>query len=93
MNKITLHHGSVSCVSASDVNRDADSGNGYYSYSYYLLPYSGEMTQDALNNVSSALHKKHYRAPFASLHGVWEFGKGSPTGGVLLVGVTYHHGD
>ena len=93
MNKVTLHHGSVSYVSAADVNREADSGNGYYSYNYYLLPYSGKMTQEALCNVSSALHKRHYSAPFSSLHGVWEFGKGSELGGILLVGVTYHHGD
>jgi len=93
MNKVTLHYGSVSHVSASDVGQENDSGNGYYSYSYYLLPYSGEMTNDALAAVSSKLHKRHYSPPFTSLHCARIFGAPSKTGGVLLVGQTYHHGD
>jgi len=93
MNKITLHHGSVSHVSAAAVGLPADSGNGYYSYSYYLLPYSGDMTPEALGAVQSNLHKKHYSPPFTSLEGVRIFGTATPTGGILLVGQTYHHGD
>jgi hypothetical protein len=93
MNKITLHHGSTTYVSAATVGKPVDSGNGYYSYSYYLLPYSGEMTQDALCAVHSKLHKKHYAPPFSSLNGVEIFGTPSKTGGLLLVGTTYHHGD
>ena len=53
----------------------------------------GEMTQDALCAVHSKLHKKHYAPPFSSLNGVEIFGTPSKTGGLLLVGTTYHHGD
>jgi hypothetical protein len=93
MNKVTLHHGSVSHVNAAAVGKPVDSGNGYYSYSYYLLPYSGEMTSEALGAVQSKLHKKHYSPPFTSLNGVEVFGAGSKSGGILLVSQTYHHGD
>jgi hypothetical protein len=92
-NKVTLHYGSVSHVSAKDVGQEADSGNGYYSYSYYLLPYSGEMTSDALSAVQTNLHKRHYSPPFTSLRCVRQLGAPSKTGGVLLVGQTKHHGD
>jgi len=92
-NKVTLHHGSTSYVPAASVGKPVDSGNGYYSYSYYLLPYSGKMTEDALCAVQSKLNKTHYHAPFSSLNCVEIFGSPMETGGILLVGTTYHHGD
>jgi hypothetical protein len=97
MPKITLHHGSATDIPAADCGQDADSGNGYYSYNWYLLPYTGSLTDEALRAVQTALRTRHYRPPFASLHSVERHGipRGGRNGdgGVLLVGLTYHHGD
>lgn len=91
-NNIRLHFGSVTGVSANAVGERADSGNGYYSYSYYLLPYTGKMCPKALAAVNSHLFKKHYSPPFVSFGSARVHGE-DETGGVLLVSTTYHHGD
>lgn len=95
MPKVTLHHGSATDIPAADCGQDADSGNGYYSYNWYLLPYTGNLTDEAFRAVHSALRTRHHRPPFASLHSVRTHGtpRDDGNGGVLLVGLTYHHGD
>lgn len=93
MNFIRLHRGRAIAVLAEAVNKPADSGNGYYSYDYYLLPYTGTMTPEAMAAVNRHLHKKHYSYPFTSLNCVEVFGSPNENGGMLLVGTTYHHGD
>ncbi len=94
-NNIRLHWGQSVSVSAKSVGQAEDSGNGYYSYSYYLLPYTGTLTPEAKAAVQSHLHNKHYHYPFTSLSCVKEFGalNLAGDGGILLVGTTYHHGD
>ena len=92
--KNALHFSKRVNVKAEQVGKPVDSGNGYYSYSYFLLPFTGKMDQDGLAAVSTILHKRHYRAPFTSLNGVELFGTSDDQkGGVLLYSVTYHHGD
>jgi hypothetical protein len=93
MNFIRLHFGKAISVLPEAVNKPADSGNGYYSYDYYLLPYTGIMTPEAMTAVNRHLHKKHFSYPFTSLHGVEVFGTSNDNNGLLLVGTTYHHGD
>lgn len=92
-NNIRLHFGQAIAVLAKAVNKPEDSGNGYYSYSYYLLPYTGTLTSEAQAAVQRHLHKKHYSYPFTSLNLVEPFGSQNENNGLLLVGTTYHHGD
>ena len=91
--KNVLHFSKAFEVDAVTVNRPKDSGNGYYSYSYYILPYSGVMTPEKMRDVYKILHDRHYRPPFTSLGGVQVYRNVTPTGGELLVSLTYHHGD
>ncbi len=92
--KNVLHFSQRVNVKAEKIGKPVDSGNGYSSYYYYLLPYSGKMTQEGLAAVSTILHKRHYRAPFTSMNGVELFGENdSDGGGLILYSVTYHHGD
>jgi len=78
----------VSKEDAKKLNIDTDSGNGYYSYDYYVLPFSGEITQEGSKNITNILHKRHYRYPFTTLKGWERFSENE-----ILVGVAYHHGD
>lgn len=88
-----LHFSKEYAVAAKTVGKIEDSGNGFYSYCYYLLPYTGTIV-DAyeLSKVALIIHKKIYRPPFCSL-GVVEHFATSETGGLILYSVTYHHGD
>ena len=86
--KNALHFGQVSQVSAKDVGLPVDSGNGYYSYDYYKLPYSGKIEGDAMGKIYNILHKRHYSYPFTSFGGVH---KVEPDH--IIYSVTYHHGD
>jgi hypothetical protein len=100
-----LHFAKVKMVSALEAGEPSDSGNGYYSYSYYTLPYTGEVTEGENGNigkVASILHKRHYNYPFTSLGTVKVLERNQAgaglgmmveVGGVILYSVTYHHGD
>ena len=89
-----LHFSKRVNVKAEQVGKPVDSGNGYYSYSYFLLPFTGKMDQEALSKVSTILHKRHYSYPFTSMNGVEVFGTSDDhEAGLLLYSVTYHHGD
>lgn len=88
-----LHFSQLTQVKAEMVGQPIDSGNGYYSYSYFLLPYSGKMTTEGLSAVSQILHKRHYSYPFTSLGSGLQVMGESQKGGIILYSVTYHHGD
>jgi len=100
-----LHFAQVKSVSAQEVGEPLDSGNGYYSYSYYTLPYTGQVTfgEDGnFGNICSILHKRHYNSTFTSLGTVKVhdrkiagpgIGMMVEVGGIILYSVTYHHGD
>jgi hypothetical protein len=90
--KNILHFGKIKFVSAAEINQPRDSGNGFYSYSYYLLPFSGKYEGIAVSNVSNILFKKHYRPPFGSLGDI-RLHSETLFGGELLVQTVYHHGD
>jgi hypothetical protein len=92
-NNIRLHFGQAIAVEPKAVGKPVDSGNGYYSYSYYLLPYTGTLTTEAGAAVRRHLHNKHYHYPFTSLNCVEVFGSQNENNGLLLVSTTYHHGD
>ena len=92
--KNQLHFSRRVSVEASQIGQPVDSGNGYYSYSYFLLPYTGKMDNEALSVVSTILHKRHYNYPFTSMNSLEVFGNSDDQkGGILLYSVTYHHGD
>lgn len=89
--KNLLHFGKIRILTHEEIkklNLERDSGNGYYSYSYYVLPYSGQITEDNKKNIYRVLFDKHYRAPFSSLKDWSIFSENE-----ILVGVTCHHGD
>lgn len=91
MNKNLLHFGKAYRLTIEQVkklNLSTDSGNGYYSYSYYVLPYSGVINKDNQAKVSKILFDRHYRPPFASFNQWTHFSEHE-----ILVAVTYHHGD
>ena len=91
MTKNVLHFGKargLSSEEAAKLGLDKDSGNGYYSYSHYILPFSGVIDAAANNRISNILFKRHYRAPFVSLLGWKKYSENE-----LIVSVTYHHGD
>lgn len=83
-----LHFGRIQSISAKDAEMPEDSGNGYYSYSYYKLPYSGTITNEGFSRIYGILHKRHYCSPFTSFGGVH---KVEPDH--IIYSVTYHHGD
>lgn len=70
----------------------ADSGNGYYSYSYYTVPFTGLINTRALGTISDIFHKRFYNPPFLSM-GDWTVVDQTPTGGLIRFSTTYHHGD
>lgn len=92
-NNIRLHFGQAIAVLPEAVGKPKDSGNGYYSYSYYLLPYTGTLTSKALAAVHAHLSDKHYRPPFVSFRDAESFGSQNENNGLLLVSTIYHHGD
>ena len=62
---------------------EADSGNGYYSYSYFTIPFSGTITTpEDMSRVSAAFHKRFYNPPFASM-GTWKVVETRSTGGTI----------
>jgi hypothetical protein len=83
-----LHFAKVTTVSSKDAGLPEDSGNGYYSYTYYKLPYSGKIDDAAMSRIYGILHKRHYCSPFTSFGGVH---KVEPDH--IVYSVTYHHGD
>lgn len=88
--KNLLHFSKAYNLTSEEVkklNLECDSGNGY-SYSYYVLPYSGEITAENKKNIYDVLLKRHYRAPFTNLKNWSIFSENE-----ILVGVAYHHGD
>lgn len=93
MNHGILHFGKLRSIEAKEIGQPEDSGNGYYSYSYYILPFTGKIEGDALQKINQILHKRHYRYPFTSLGSGLKVFSQSNTGGELLYSVTYHHGD
>lgn len=95
--KNTLHFSKAREVTPASVGMPVNSGNGFYSYTYILIPYSGTIPNpsDAAKSISNILHDKYYRAPFRSLSN-WQFYPnfdGGAAAGEILVTVNYHHGD
>jgi hypothetical protein len=92
--KNTLHFGQVTTITAKEAGEPTDSGNGYYSYSYYKLPYSGHIGDTETRSILKILFDRHYRAPFTSLGSVFRnYPNADKTGGYIIYSVTYHHGD
>jgi len=100
-NNIRLHFGKFVPVPAKSLGLPEDSGNGYYSYSYYILPYTGNLSIDARAAVVKHLFNKFFSPPFTSLGTVEQHsvvtenrnGLEVETGGELRVQLIYHHGD
>jgi hypothetical protein len=92
--KNLLHFGKIELIPAKEAGEPADSGNGYYSYAYYKLPYSGHIGEKETRTISGILHKRHYNYPFTSLGSTFRnYPNEDKTGGYILYSVTYHHGD
>ncbi len=88
----TLHFGKIRSVTAKEIAEPEDSGNGYYSYNYYILPFTGTVNQKELGKISCLLHEKNYCYPFNSM-GFTRVFKQEDNSGEIVYCVTYHHGD
>lgn len=89
MNHGILHFGKLRNISAKEIGEAEDSGNGYYSYSYYVVPFTGKYNEGA---VYKAFRKKYPYNIFTSLGFIRLF-KETATGGEVVFCHTYHHGD
>lgn len=87
-----LHFSQLRSVKAEEVGQPDDSGNGYYSYSYYILPFTG-IAANSIGAISQILHKRFYSYPFNSMGFTKVWKEDGNRGGEILFCVTYHHGD
>ena len=93
--KNVLHFSQRVKVSAESVGRPAGSENGDYSYSYYLLPYSGGIVASiSLSKIAHQLQKLHYVPVFSNIGEVTLLGQNETAeGGIILYSIIFHHDD
>lgn len=71
----------------------ADSGNGYYSYNWIEIPYSGLVTPENESSVYTAINDRFYTRSLMSVSSFSIKPNSDLTGGVIVVKLCYHHGE
>lgn len=95
-NNGVIHFSQTINVKAADIGEPEDSGNGYYSYTYTHVPYTGDVSADeARQNIYKAIRAKWY-STYSGLHSMGYadiIPNSERTGGIIRVQHIYHHGD
>jgi len=95
--KNLLHFAKIRNATEAEVaGLPKDSGNGYYSYSYYALPYSGIIGDAEEKSIKNILFKRHYNYPFTTFGNIVSILTSkdmSDLTGTIIYSATYHHGD
>jgi hypothetical protein len=91
-----IHFSQTIHRNAKEIGAAADSGNGYYSYSYTDTPYTGDAdSEEARRNIYKAVRNRWYKgySIFTSCGSVEILPSDAKTGGIIRVQHIYHHGD